>query len=114
MFILDNFFEFIYPVGCFFNMHSITASGLIARGKYSGRGRQTVFFTAVNSMNTHCSEEKEFDLTKPRLVAHKQTWEIHQDAVLSRHGSCSKNGIKILPNKLKRDHSLRHCSADLH
>ena len=47
----NNFFEFAYHVGSYFNMHSIIASGLIAGGKNHGRDRQTVFFTAVNSMD---------------------------------------------------------------
>ena len=65
----DNFFELIFHVGCYFNMHSIIASGLIAGGNNSGRDRQTVFFIAVDPMNTHCFEQKEFDLTQPRLAA---------------------------------------------
>ena len=69
VFVPDNFFEFICHVGCYFNMHSIIASGLIAGGKNSGGDRQTVFFTAVGPMNTHCFEQKEFDLTKLRLAA---------------------------------------------
>ena len=75
----DNFFE--YHVGCYFNMHSIIASGLIAGGKKAGRDRQTVFFTALDPLDTHCDEQKEIDLTKPRLAAYKQTWKVHQDAV---------------------------------
>ena len=38
----DNFFEFVHHVGSVLNMHSISASGLIARGKNHGRYRQTV------------------------------------------------------------------------
>ena len=47
----DDVFEFVYHVGSYFNMHSIIASGLIARGKTHGRDRQTVFFTGVDPMN---------------------------------------------------------------
>ena len=78
----DNFFGFIHHVGCYVNMHSIIASGLIAGGKKnSGRDRQKVLFTAVEPMNTHCFELKEFDLAEPRLAAYKLSWKIHQDAM---------------------------------
>ena len=42
--------EHIYHVGCALGMHSITHSGLVARGKDTIEKRQTVFFTAVNPM----------------------------------------------------------------
>ena len=41
----NNFFEYIYHIGCAINLHSITNSGLIAGGQHSSRERQTVFFT---------------------------------------------------------------------
>ena len=47
----NNFFEYIYHIGCAVNLHSITNSGLIAGGQNSSRDRQTVFFTAVNPMH---------------------------------------------------------------
>ena len=50
-------------------------------GQKSSRERQTVFFTAVNPVEVHLHEQKEFDLTKPRLAANKQKWKVHQDAV---------------------------------
>ena len=47
----NNFFEYVYLIGCAVNLHSITNSGLIAGGQNSSRDRQTVFFTAVNPMH---------------------------------------------------------------
>ena len=69
----DNFFEFVYHVGSYFNMHSIIASGLIAGGKNYGRDRQTDFFTAVDPMNKNLFEQEELGLTKPGHAADKQT-----------------------------------------
>ena len=46
----DNFFEYIYRIGCAISVHAITNSGLIAGGQNSSRERQPVFFTAVNPM----------------------------------------------------------------
>ena len=47
----NNFFEYIYHIGCAVSLHSITNSGLIAGGQNSSSEGQTVFFTAVNPMN---------------------------------------------------------------
>ena len=51
MLIPNNFFDYVYHIGCAVNVHSITDSGLIAGGQNSSRDRQTVFFTAVNPMD---------------------------------------------------------------
>ena len=39
----NNFFEYIYHLGCAISLHSIRNSGLIPGGRNSGRDRQTVF-----------------------------------------------------------------------
>ena len=43
----DNFFEYIYHIGCAINLHSITNSGLKPGGQNLSK-RQTVFFTSVD------------------------------------------------------------------
>ena len=45
----DDFFEYIYHVGCAINFHSIINSGLIPGGQNLSK-RQTVFFLLVNPM----------------------------------------------------------------
>ena len=78
----DNFFEYIYHLGCAINLHSITNSGLIPRGQNLSKERQTVFFTAVNPMDKEHEDPYKLDLTKPRLAWFKQkTWKRHQDTV---------------------------------
>ena len=77
----NNFFEYIYHIGCAVNLHSITNSGLIRGGQNSSRDRQTVFFTAVNPMHKNHKDPQELDLTKPRLASYKQEWKVHQDTV---------------------------------
>ena len=81
VFIPDNFFEYIYHIGCAISLHSITNSGLIPRGQISSRERQTVFFTAVNPMNKNHRDPQELDLTKPRLASCKLKWKRHQNTV---------------------------------
>ena len=98
----DNFFEYIDHTGCYFNKHSIISSGLIAGSKNAGRDRQKVFQTAVDLVNTHCLEQKEFDLTKPRLAAHKQNWKVHQDAVYWVDiGRAQRMGLKFFQSRSK-------------
>ena len=48
--IQSNFFQYIYHVGCAFNLHSIISSGLILGGQSSSK-RQTVFFLPVDLMD---------------------------------------------------------------
>ena len=75
----DNFFEYIYHIGCAISLHSITNSGLTPRGQNSGRGRQTVFFTVVNPMHKNHQDPVELDLT--RLAWYMQKWKRHRDTV---------------------------------
>ena len=77
----NNFFEYIYHIGCAVSLHSITNSGLIAGGQNSSREWQMVFFTAVTPMNENHKDPQELDLTKPRLALYKQKWKKHQDTV---------------------------------
>ena len=81
VFIPNNFFEYIYHIGCATRLHSITNSGLIAGGQNSSRERQTVFITAVNPMHKNHKDPQELGLTKPRLASYKQKWKRHQDTV---------------------------------
>ena len=54
----NNFFEYIYHIGCAVNLHSITNSGLIPGGQHLSK-RQTVCFTSVDPMNKeHRDREK--------------------------------------------------------
>ena len=55
----SDFAEYIYHVGSSHDMHSIIQSGLIPGGKDVKRGRQTVFFTAVNPMFAHLHKPRD-------------------------------------------------------
>ena len=78
----NNFFEYIYHVGCAVSSHSITNSGLIAGGQNSSRERQTVFFLLVDPMIKDHRDPQELDLIKPRLASYKQKkWKRHQGTV---------------------------------
>ena len=78
----NNFFEYIYHIGCAISLHSITDSGLIPGGQKLSRERQTVFFTVVNPMDQEHKGPYKLDLTTPCLAWCKQkTWKKHQDTV---------------------------------
>ena len=72
--------DYIYHVGSFHECNSIIGSGLIAEGKDSKEGRQTVFFTAVDPMNKP-REDEPYDVTGPREVPCRTTWTVYQNAV---------------------------------
>ena len=90
----SNFFEYIYHIGCVVGLHSITNSGLIAGRQNSSRERQTVFFTAVNTMSASCMVQANVEKA-PR------------QGVLGRKAACSTERIQILSNKIERNHPLR-------
>ena len=81
MIIQSNFFQYIYHVGCAFNLHSIISSGLIPGGQSSSE-RQTVFFLLVDPMESSHKDPDVIDLSVPRHAQHlHRERKIHQDAV---------------------------------
>ena len=98
----DNFFEYIYHIGCAVCLHSITNSGLIAGGQNLAKERQTVFFTAVNPMNKEHNDPYEIDLNAPRLAWYKQKkWKRHQDKVYWVDIQLAQQKrIEVLSNKI--------------
>ena len=70
----NDFFEYIFHIGCAINLHSIMNSGLIPGGQNLSK-RQTVFFTSVDQMNKERKDLGEINLNPPRLAWYKQkTW----------------------------------------
>ena len=60
----NDFFEYIYHIGCAINLHSIMNSGLIPGGQNLSK-RQTVFFTSVDPMNKEHKDPDEINLNAP-------------------------------------------------
>ena len=67
----NDFFEYIYHIGCAINLHSIMNSGLIPGGQHLSK-RQRVFFTSVDPMNKEHRDPDIIDLEAPRLAWYKQ------------------------------------------
>ena len=79
--LLSNFFQYIYHLGCAFNLHSIISSGLIPQGQSLSK-RQTVFFLLVDPMDKNHKELDVIDLSVPRRAQYlHKAWKRHQDAV---------------------------------
>ena len=77
----NDFFEYIYHIGCAINLHSVMNSGLVPGLQILSK-RQTVFFTSVNPMNKEHKDPDVIDLDAPRLAWYKQkTWKNHQNTV---------------------------------
>ena len=73
----SGFFQYIYHIGCGFNLHSIINFGLIPGGQSSSK-RQTVFFLRDKD---HKDPEK-IDLSVPRRAQYlHNAWKKHQDGV---------------------------------
>ena len=110
----NDFFEYIYHIGCAINLHSITISGLIPGGHNLSK-RHTVFCTSVGPMNKEHKDPNNIDLEAPRLAWYKQKVEdTSRHGVLGRHKTCSTERIKVLSNKIERNHPLRHTPSLLY
>ena len=77
----SNFFQYIYHVGCAFNLHSIISSGLIPGGQNSSK-RQTVFFLLVDPMDKNHKHPETIDLNAPRHAQYlHKAWKRYQNTV---------------------------------
>ena len=74
-------FNYIYHVGCAFNLYSIINNGLVPGGQNLSR-RQTVFFLPVDPRNESHKDLEYIDFSVPRLARYVHSaWKRHQDAV---------------------------------
>ena len=63
----DDFFQYIYHVGCAINLHSIINLGLIPDSEDLSN-RQSVFFLLVDPMDKEHNNFEDIDLEAPRLA----------------------------------------------
>ena len=79
--VIQRNFQYIYHVGCVFNLHSIINSGLLPGGQNSSK-RQTVFFLPIDPGDKSHKDFEKIDLSVPRRARYlHNAWKRHQDAV---------------------------------
>ena len=77
----NNFFEYIYHIGCAITSHSIINSGLIPGGQNLSN-RLTVFFMLVDPMDKEHKDPDTIDLNETRHAQYMhKAWKKHQNAV---------------------------------
>ena len=112
----NDFFEYIYHVGCAINLHSIINSRLIPGGQIWSK-KQTVFFTSVDPRDEEHKDPDEIDLNAPRLAwyMHK-AWKKHQNTVYWVDINIAlKKGLKFfLSSTIVRYHSSRNTPSILY
>ena len=96
----NNFFEYIYHIGCAINLHSITNSGLI-RGGHILSQRQTVFFTAADPTNKEHRDPEIPGSTAYCMVQAENVEETSKHCVLGRYQTCSKERIEVQSNTIE-------------
>ena len=79
------------------------------------RGRQAVFFTAVNPMEDGNSMgETPRDLTKPIISPYKDSCKRLQNIVLKQFEARSRERLAFLPNTVTCSRSPQHTTCSLH
>ena len=110
----NDFFEYIYHIGCAINLHSIMNSELIPGGQKLSK-RQTVCFTSVDPMNKEHRDPDKIDLDAPRLASLKQKWKVHQDTVYWVDIQLAqRKGLKFYQTRVERNHPLRYTPSLLY
>ena len=113
----DDFAEYTYHIGNAYEMHYIMQSGLIPGGRSNRKDRQSVFFTAVDAMDTEQDRrEVEYDLDEK---TQNRTVQRHLDissqySILAQLKNCSEKGIAILSNSIACNYSFRHTANDMY
>ena len=105
----DNFFEYIYHVGCYFNMHSIIELGSIAGGKKCQLGSTNGILHSRESFGHALSRAERIRSDKASICCSQAKVEsTPRCSVLDRNRARSKKGTKVFPNEVKRNKSPRH------
>ena len=128
----EDFFKFIYHVGCAINLHSTINSGLIPGGQ-NLNNRQKIFFLPVDPMDKNHKYPDTIDLNAPRDAQYMhKAWKRHQNTVywvdinlalrkglkfyqtrsnaiiLSRNTSSLLNSVKFLGWKLEKSYTRKY------
>ena len=102
----------IYHVGRARDQYTIAEAGLVAGGKERKEGRQTIFFTPLDSFNSDADEAESItDFRKPRKVHCQIHWIPEQDAVYWIHlSTAQKCWTRILSDWFSRHFYIPVCA----
>ena len=111
-----NWKEVLCHRGCSYDVQSMLRSGLIAGGRESKEGRQTIFFTPLNPIGENPDEEEPSDdLSKPRKVHFHSKWKTGQDAVFWMNLVWAQDkGPTVLANQIPCHNCIQLCDSRLH
>ena len=99
-----NWNDYMCHIGAPRDCNSVCKSGLIAIGKDTKEGRQTVFITAVDPRTAPRKEELS-DATEPRNVPNRTRWKVYQNVVCWINlKKCSRQRMSILANTFQCYH----------
>ena len=90
----NDFFEYVYHIGCAINLNSIMNSGLIPGGQNLSK-KQTEIFTSVDPMNKEHKDPNNIwpGSTTSCMVQTEDVEETSKHGVLGRHQTCSQERI---------------------
>ena len=107
--------EFLFHRGCSYKVTLILKSGLIAGGRESKEGRQTIFFTPLNRFGDNPDEEEpNGDLSTPRKVHYHSKWKPSQDAVYWINLARARQRTTFLAKQIPCRNCFQPCAGRLH
>ena len=112
----DDFFKYIYHVGCVINLHSIINSGLIpGRSKIWANDRQYSFCLWIPWSEKHKDTDTIDSGSTASCTVHAYSVEeTSKHGVSGWHQTCSKERIKVLSDSIERHHPLQYTPSLLY
>ena len=106
----------MFHKGCSYSRTSFLKSGLIAGGRASRDGKQTVFFTPLNLMLEDDPEEEQTsdDFKKPRKEHYRSKWIHSQDCLLGYFSQSTRQRTTILAKTVECHYCIQLCAIRLH
>ena len=107
--------EFLFHRGCSYDVTSILKSGLIAGGRESEEGGQTIFFTPLSPFGDNPDqEEPSDDFSKPRKVQyHCKLKKYSARRLLDQFSPSTRQRTTVLANQIPCRNCIQLCACSL-
>ena len=111
----NDFFEYIYHIGCAIILHSIHEFR-IDTGRTKLEQKTDSILSACGSYEQTHKDPDTIDLNAPRHAQymHNSMEETSKHGVLGRYQACSKERIKVLSDSIERHHPLQYTHSLLY